>query len=168
MAAPRHSQKPAPRRGGFPAALVIMLGASLCALPIGAATTEHVVVDRNTGLAIGGFDPVAYFTEGAPALGRGEFELRHAGAVWRFRNPGNRAAFAADPDIYMPRFGGYDPVGIGRGVTIPGDPRLWQMAGERLFLFHSPENRAAFAADSGRAVDVAEKEWPKVQRILSP
>ena len=33
------------------------------------------------------------------------------GAIWRFRNEGNRAAFAADPEVYMPRFGGYDPVG---------------------------------------------------------
>jgi hypothetical protein len=45
-------------------------------IPTGAATTEYVVVDRNTGLAISGFDPVAYFTEGAPTPGRGEFEYR--------------------------------------------------------------------------------------------
>ena len=84
------------------------------------------MVDRHTGLAIYGFDPVAYFTERqADASGRATSSYRHAGAVWRFRNEGNRGAFAADPEVYMPRFGGYDPVGVARGVATPGDPRVW-------------------------------------------
>jgi hypothetical protein len=168
MAAWRHPRKPGPYRGRLAAAAFALVGGLVPTVPIGAATTEYIVVDRNTGLAIGGFDPLAYFTNGAPALGRGEFEHRYAGAVWRFRNLGNRDAFAADPDVYMPRFGGYDPVGIGRGVAIPGDPRLWQITGERLYLFHSPENRAAFAGDQGHAIATADKEWPAVQRTLSP
>ena len=169
MAAPRHARKPAfrrARRAGTGAALVAMIFAS--ALPIGAATTEYVVVDRNSGLAILGFDPLAYFTDGAPSLGRGEFEYRHAGAVWRFRNSGNLSAFAADPDVYMPRFGGYDPVGIGRGVAAAGDPRIFLIAGERLYLFQSPESKAIFAADGARAVAAAEEAWCSVQRTLSP
>ena len=91
---------------------------------------------------------------GAPTLGKGEFEYRHAGAVWRFRNAGNLSAFAADPDVYMPRFGGYDPVAIGRGVAAAGDPRIWMIAGERLYLFQSAESKAIFAADSERAMRV--------------
>ena len=67
------------------------------AIAAGAATTERVVVNRHTGLAIDGFDPVAYFVDGAPKHGRAELELRSGGATWRFRNEGNRAAFAARP-----------------------------------------------------------------------
>jgi hypothetical protein len=134
----------------------------------GAATTEYVVVDRNSGLAISGFDPLAFFTDGKALPGKGEFEYRYAGAVWRFRNQGNRAAFAADPGIYMPRFGGYDPVGIGRGVAVPGDPRIWVIAGARLYLFYLPENRAAFSTDSERIVVAADRQWPAVQLTLSP
>ena len=102
----------------------------------------------NTGLAISGFDPVAYFTDGAPTPGKGEFEYRWAGAVWRFRNEGNRSAFIADPDVYMPRFGGYDPVGVARGVGVPGDPQIWLVTGERLYLFYTPAAREAFAGDT--------------------
>src|SRR5262249_25442607 len=65
----------------------------------GATTTEQVVTDRNTGLAISGFDPVAYFVDGAPLQGKDAFEYAFAGAVWRFRNEGNRGAFIADPDV---------------------------------------------------------------------
>ena len=58
-----------------------------------AATTERVVVNRYSGLAIEGFDPVAYFTESMAALGLPDFEAREAGAVWRFRNAGQPRLF---------------------------------------------------------------------------
>jgi hypothetical protein len=126
------------------------------------------VIDRFSGLAISGFDAVAYFTDRAPMLGRGEFELRHAGAVWRFRNEGNRHAFASDPDIYSPRFGGYDPVSIARGAAVAGDPRLWIVTEDQLYLFHAPDNRAEFLSDPGRLIAAADKQWPLVQLTLSP
>ncbi len=178
MAARRHARKAAfgrarlqhsrleRSRGG--AAAIALLWILASAPPIIAATTELVVVDRNSGLAIHGYDPIAYFTDGGPRLGRGEFEYRHAGAVWRFRNAGNLGAFAADPDVYMPRFGGYDPVGVGRGVAAAGDPRIWMIAGERLYLFQSAENKAIFAVDSERAVVAADAAWPAVQKTLAP
>jgi hypothetical protein len=106
--------------------------------------TDYIVVDRNTGLAINGMDPVANFVEGAPTLGSAEFEYARDGAVWRFRNEGNRGAFAAHPEIYAPRFGGYDSVRIAGGVAVAGDPRLWCLSGERLYLFYTPETRDAF------------------------
>src|ERR1700723_461574 len=96
-----------------------------------AATTEMIVVDRHTGLAIGGYDPVAFFTDGKPIEGSADFEFRYAGAVWRFCNIGNRDAFAERPDVYMPRFGGYDPIGGARGVATPGNPNLCLIAGQR-------------------------------------
>src|SRR5580704_6494990 len=73
-----------------------------------AAATERIVVDWHTGLAIGGFDPVAFYTDGRSRLGSPDLELPYGGAIWRFSNIGNREAFAARPDVYMPQFGGYD------------------------------------------------------------
>src|SRR5580692_1174299 len=90
---------------GLVLAAAVAVGLGLAG-PIGAATTERIVVDRNSGLAISGFDPVAYFTDAQALQGKGEFEQTVAGAVWRFRSAGNSAAFMADPDVYMPRFGG--------------------------------------------------------------
>src|SRR5712671_7015376 len=113
MTAARRQRKSA--CSGRPAALVALVGLSLVglnlAVPLRAATTEQVVANRHTGLAISGFDPVAYFTDGKAVPGKGDFEYAFAGVVWRFHNEGNRGAFADDPDIYMPQFGGYDPVG---------------------------------------------------------
>ena len=135
---------------------------------IRAATTELIVVDRNSGIAIGGFDPVAYFIDGVAMPGKGDFEASFAGAVWRFRNEGNRGAFLADPDTYLPRFGGYDPTGVARGAAVPGDPRLWVMQGRRLYLFYRAEARDLFAGDAEAVIAAADLRWPSVQRTLSP
>jgi hypothetical protein len=135
-------------------------------LPLAAATTEQVVVDRNSGLAISGFDPVAYFTEGAPSLGKPDYECGLGGAVWRFRNEGNRAAFLADPEVYVPQLGGHDPVAAARGVAVPGNPLVWMIAGERLYLFYNRDARDAFAADAEGLSATAGSNWPALQRTL--
>ncbi len=111
--------------------------------------TERIVVDWHTGLAIAGYDPVAFFTDGKPMAGSADFELRYGGAVWRFANVGNRAAFAAQPDVYMPQYGGYDPVGVARGVAVAGNPNVWLIAGEKLFLFFDNGRRAEIRRRSG-------------------
>jgi YHS domain-containing protein len=150
--------------------LWLVLGAALWAgihTPLGfAATSERVVTDRQTGLAISGFDPVAYFTEASAKLGKSEFEHGFAGATWRFRNEGNRAAFTEDPDVYMPRFGGYDPVAVARGVSVPGHPLFWVIENKKLYFFYDSKARAAFAADPAQFVERAERNWPDVARLL--
>jgi hypothetical protein len=81
-----------------------------------AAPSDRIVVDAHSGLAISGFDPVAYFTDAKPKIGRPDIELRVDGAIWRFRNEGNRAAFADHPEVYSPGFGVYDPAAVARGA----------------------------------------------------
>jgi hypothetical protein len=131
-----------------------------------AATTERIITDRHTGLAMDGYDPVAYFSEGTATPGLPDFEHRFSGVVWRFRNQGDLTAFIQDPDVYMPAFGGYDPVAIARGVAVSGNPTVWLVAGDRLFLFYSLEYRDAFAADPARALADAEARWPEVSSAL--
>jgi hypothetical protein len=137
-------------------------------LPVAtAATTERVVVNRFTGLAIEGFDPVAYFTDNQAILGLPDYEAAEAGAVWRFRNEGNRASFVAHPEIYGPQFGGYDPVDLGRGVTYAGNPRFWVITGQRLYLFGREVNRDAFAADPARFLKEATARWQALEQGLT-
>jgi hypothetical protein len=132
-----------------------------------AATTERVVVNRFSGVAIEGYDPVAYFVDKRPTMGLPDFEASEAGAVWRFRNEGNRASFVAHPDIYGPQYGGYDPIDLARGVTYAGNPRFWLVSGQRLYLFGREQNRDAFAADPVRALREANARWPKLEQDLA-
>jgi hypothetical protein len=133
--------------------------------PVGARAA--MVINSQSGLAISGFDPVAYFTDGQPRVGRPDLELTQGGAVWRFRNEGNRAAFADHPEVYTPRFGGYDPVAAARGASVPGHPLFWVVIGERLYLFYDAKARAAFMAQPGRIIDAAERKWPAVAHALA-
>lgn len=132
-----------------------------------AATTERIVVNRFSGVAIEGFDPVAYFVDGGAEPGTAEFEANLWGAVWRFRNEGNRASFLAHPEIYGPQFGGYDPADIARGVANAGNPRFFVIAAQRLYLFSREANRDAFAANPERFLYEVGKRWPAMQDKLS-
>jgi len=131
------------------------------------ATTERVVVNRFTGLAISGFDPVAYFTDTAAMRGDERFEAVHDSAVWRFRNEGNRAAFVSHPEIYAPQFGGYDPVDVARGKPVQGLPRLWTVHAQRLYLFASETSRTAFSANPDGFAGSAQRRWPKLRLELA-
>jgi hypothetical protein len=149
-------------------ALIILAAATACPeRAVQAATTERIVINRFSGLAIEGFDPVAYFVDGRPVLGLQDFEAWQGGAVWRFHNEGNRASFLAHPDIYGPQFGGYDPIDVARGVTVAGNPRFWIVAGERLFLFSREASRDAFASHPERYLRQATARWPALERGLS-
>jgi hypothetical protein len=152
--------------GGLAGILVGIL--ATLALASQAAATERIVVDRHTGLAIGGYDPVAFYSDGGPVPGSPDLEFQYGGTIWRFCNIGNREAFAARPDVYMPKFGGYDPLGVARGVAVAGNPDVWLINGGRLFLFYDRDHLATFSADSERITSAAEHKWPDVLGTLSP
>jgi hypothetical protein len=172
MTAPRQE-----RNGQRPGIAFIVALAAVAAIGFGvqaglpfaarASTTERVVVNRFSGLAIEGFDPVAYFADARPERGREEFEASQAGAVWRFRNEGNRASFVAHPDIYGPQFGGYDPIDLARGVTVAGNPLFWLVSGQRLYLFGREQSRDAFAANPDPVLRNAMLRWPALMQTLA-
>ncbi|MGL9621550.1 YHS domain-containing (seleno)protein [Bradyrhizobium sp. U531] len=155
---------------------IALIGLVLCLLsgiwlggagrPAEAATTERIVINRFSGVAIEGFDPVAYFVDGGPMLGTSEFEANLWGAVWRFRNEGNRASFLAHPEVYGPQYGGYDPADIARGVTVAGNPRFFAIVAQRLYLFSREANRDAFAADPDKFLYEVGKRWPALLEQL--
>lgn len=129
--------------------------------------TERIVVDRVSGIAIAGFDPVAYFVAGKPVQGSADLEMIWGGAAWRFANLGNLEAFRADPTVYAPQFGGYDALAIASRVALAGDPRLFAIVGDRLFLFRDMQSRQSFMADHG-GIASSDAAWPEVTRSLIP
>lgn len=143
-------------------AMTVRLPAADAAGPL-----ERVVLDPASGLAISGFDPVAYFSHGKAVQGLPELELRLAGVVWRFANEGNRAAFAESPDVYGPQFGGYDPVAVGRDTSVAGHPLIWAINGDRLYLFYDEAARTEFLADPERIIERARQKWPSVAYMIS-
>jgi hypothetical protein len=150
--------------------MLLAAAAAFAALPIAPparAVTELVVHDVYSGVAIGGYDPVAYFLYGEPRAGDPENEVEWGGAYWHFENKGNAAAFVDAPAVYVPAYGGYGVLGVSRGQPQEGDPTLFAIHGDRLFLFHSAADRDAFLADPEGLVALADARWPKVRDLLA-
>ena len=114
------------------------------------------------GVAIEGTDAVAYFTEGRPVKGTSEFAHRWKGAEWRFKPAANRDAFAAAPEKYAPRFGGYCAWAVSQGYTAGIDPEARTIHAGRLYLNYSKEVQAKWRQDIPGNIDKGEKNWPEV------
>ena len=122
---------------------------------------RYILVDPATGLAIGGYDPVAYFVDRRPRLGKPRFELVWSETIWRFVNEGNMAAFKAAPEIYAPQFGGHDAQVIAEGQLAPGDPKVWAIYRQRLYLFYSPARRFSWMVAPDSYLRQAVRAWDK-------
>ena len=122
--------------------------------------------DPVTDLAIGGYDPVAYFTHKAPKVGREGVEHRWAGAVWRFDNSGNRDAFAIHPEIYAPVFAGYDAPALAQGLTVIGLPVVWAMYRQRVYLFSDAASLSKWQRDRQNITKTAQASWAKLRKDL--
>ncbi|MBO9466384.1 YHS domain-containing protein [Tropicibacter sp. R15_0] len=87
-----------------------------------------------TGLAIQGYDPVAYFTDGEPTKGDWEITAVYNDATYRFASEENKAKFEANPEAYAPAYGGYCAFGTAMGFKFDGDPTLWKIVDNKLYL----------------------------------
>jgi YHS domain-containing protein len=114
------------------------------------------------GVAVGGHDPVAYFTEGKPVKGSRDITLEHEGATWRFASPANRDAFKADPAKYAPQYGGYCAWAVSQNYTAKGDPDAWTISNGKLYLNYNKSVRSTWEKDIPGNVKKGDVNWPTV------
>ena len=135
----------------------------LVMLPFSAfAEAEVHVVD---GTAVSGYDVVAYFTEGKPVEGSGEFTASHNGAEYRFSSAENRDLFSANPDAYAPQYGGYCAFGTAMGRKFDGDPHAWHIADNKLYLNLNKKIQARWKKDVPGFVKGADNNWPIIEGL---
>ena len=120
----------------------------------------RVARDPWSGLAIFGYDPVAYTIESRARAGIAAHEAMWSDAPWRFSSEGNLVAFLRDPTRFAPAYGGYDAEGILRGVPVLPDPTLFMIERDRLFMFRSVEARLIFQEKGG--AKAADPLWERV------
>ena len=114
------------------------------------------------GVAIDGYDPVAYFTDGKPVEGSKEFVFDWNGATWRFASAAHRELFVQAPEKYAPQYGGYCAWAVSQGYTAGIDPEAWKIENGRLFLNYSLEVQKKWAADIPGNVAKGDANWPKL------
>lgn len=112
------------------------------------------------GLAIQGYDPVAFFTEHKPVKGKPEFVARHNGATYQFASKEHRDSFKTEPDKYAPAFGGYCAYGVSRGKLVEIDVNAFQIVDGRLLLQYSKGVRDDFNEDTKGNLHKADANWP--------
>ncbi len=110
-----------------------------------------------TGYALGGHDPVAYFTIGAPTPGKPDISREWNGATWLFSTSEHRALFDADPDKYAPAFGGHCAVAQVMGADLKGSPKRWRIKNGRLYVNKNLLASTMFGPLAGRIQRLAEQ-----------
>ena len=121
-------------------------------------------VFQEHGLAIRGFDPVAYFDQQKPLKGKKEFEYRYRGASWRFSSADNRERFSNDPEKYAPQYGGYCAYGMSHGYAAPIDPEAWSIIEGKLYLNYNLDIQSEWNKNIPGYILKANENWPRIPK----
>ena len=134
------------------------------ALSVIALTSHAGEFNESSGVAIKGYDPVAFFKDSKPVRGKDDLRFDYKGSTFVFSNADNRAAFAADPEKYVPQYGGYCAFGTARGYKADIDPATFTVVDGRLYLNYNKQVQKEWAADRTRFIRQADERWPAVRK----
>jgi YHS domain-containing protein len=142
---------------------VLLAAALVAAAPLAAhAKSAEIYTGLLSSTAVGGYDPVAYFTEGKPVTGKSGITHNWKGVTWRFASEKNREAFKAKPESYAPQYGGYCAWAVSQGYTAKGDPNHWKVVDGRLYLNYDANVQRNWEKDIPGHIGNANRNWPKV------
>lgn len=141
--------------------LAIFALVALLAAPFAAPAGEFFERD---GAAIAGYDPVAYFVESRAVKGSAAHTYRYRNSVFRFASAANRDAFAADPERYAPRYGGFCAYGVAHGYKVKIEPEAFTIVDGRLYLNYDLKVQDDWRKDIPGFIRKADARWPELAR----
>jgi hypothetical protein len=109
--------------------------------------------------ALDGYDSTAYFTAGAAVDGTDAATITWKGAKWRFASPEDAALFEANPEAYAPQFGGYCTRAMSLKQEVPGDPEVWRIRGNKLYVFFASAGGKIFDKGPDEMIILAQAHW---------
>lgn len=124
--------------------------------------TSEIYVNSVTGIAINGYDPVAYFTEGRHMEGRAEFEVIWKDVPWRFFSAQNRDMFLSAPEDYAPQYGGYGAFAMAHNEIVITAPNAWAIYQGKLYLSSSRGVRERWWHAPDDLIEKADGFWSDV------
>lgn len=123
-------------------------------------------VFSSRGVAIRGFDTVAYFTQGKPVKGKPSLKTTWNGSTWHFSSQSNLDAFKANPAKYAPAYGGYCAWAMARGEVATTIPQAWDIKNGKLYLNYDLNIRDKWRADIPGFIAKGDRHWPRVRSSL--
>jgi hypothetical protein len=141
----------------------ILITALGSAAAVGVSLATIPAAARRPAAAIGGYDPVAYFTRGRAVPGEAALTAEAAGANWRFASAAHRDLFLADPARYLPRYAARCAWAMAQGYVAPVDPRQWHIVDGTLYLNYDAGVHRRWLADIAGHIRRADANWPRFQ-----
>jgi YHS domain-containing protein len=145
-------------------ATVALIGRSFTftpALAVVPGSTSAVDTD-DKGIALQGYDVMSYF-DGAPTKGNPKFHLKHDGAIYYFVSAEHLKKFKASPVTYLPQFGGFCAMGTAHGHKFEGDPNVWRIVDNKLYLNNNPDVGKRWSQDIPGNIAHADDNWPQIK-----
>ncbi len=131
-------------------------------LAVGAMPAVAGEVFTTDGVAIHGYDPVSYFTEGHPVEGKAKITAKWHGATFRFASEEHRRVFEADPNHYAPQYGGYCAYAVAKGQKASTEPQAFTIVDDKLYLNYNDDVQKTWRGDVPGYVKKANSNWPEV------
>lgn len=116
-------------------------------------------INSNSGIALNGFDPVSYFNESGPVPGSPDYKVDRHGVEWHFADSRNQQVFEADPERYLPQFGGFCAFAVGKGFTADVRPTAWHVEDGKLYVFADDRVRDKWVADLPVSLSRSRSRW---------
>jgi YHS domain-containing protein len=129
----------------------------------GAARAANPVNETFFGIAVHGYDVVAYFDESRPVKGSREFRHEWQGTRWHFASAESRDRFRADPERYAPQYGGYCAYAVAQGATADIDPEAWKIVDGKLFMAWTKASRDKWLNNAAANIAKADQNWAKIK-----
>jgi YHS domain-containing protein len=141
----------------------LLISSSLILISFFHASAQKSPVYVSSGSAVGGYDVVAYFTEGKAVKGDPKLNYHWHDAEWHFSNEANLKLFEQNPGKYAPEFGGYCAYGVSQGHKAPTDAQAWTIVGNKLYLNYNLDVKKKWIADTSGLIKLANKNWPGIK-----
>lgn len=151
---------------------VLSLAAAAAMTILGSAAFAGPQYIDGTGYAVSGYDVVAYRSlpqnpvgQGQPegVKGRADITAEHNGAKFAFASEENRAMFLENPAKFAPQYDGHCAYGVSKGGKVPGNPNLWRIVDDKLYLNITPVVVGFWEEDISGNIDKAEGNWPGIE-----
>jgi hypothetical protein len=142
--------------------LLVLVATVASAAPAAADASAAPVPATNApgGLALRGYDPVAYFTDGKPVRGLLDFTAMHEGATYRFASAAHRDRFVADPARYVPQYGGYCAFAMSVDRIADADPERWVIVEDKLYVNKNWIAHGLWSIGTAGRIRSADGNWP--------
>lgn len=126
---------------------------------IATVNAQKSAVYAPDGIALKGYDAVAFFTQAKPVKGSSDYSFQWNGANWLFSSKADLESFKRSPEKYAPQYGGYCAYGTAEGHKAPTQADTWTIVDDKLYFNYNLKVKELWSKNRGALIDSANKNW---------